>query len=269
MSVGKKIKKIRENKGLTQSELANKCGILYQTIGKYERDVLNPKIETIKKIAKALEVNYLELLENDIVNNAKDKVKLINPWNHDWILIYSGLYQTYKDNLDDYMNWYLETEKQIKRQLYNLENIKLDFNIPFENYEDYFDWHDKKPFSEQINYLEGLLTDLEEMTRSMNDILCDEQNNSLNITDYVLDTTDKKRKALLELGSDSLYLDDKELYNDYYKTATDEEIEKQFKKLVNRLRLENDKLKKELDKIYNENMKNSLWNLLDEDKKKD
>lgn len=63
MSVGKKIKKIRENKGLTQSELANKCGILYQTIGKYERDVLNPKIETIKKIAKALGVDYIELLD--------------------------------------------------------------------------------------------------------------------------------------------------------------------------------------------------------------
>nr|DAZ18289.1 MAG TPA: helix-turn-helix domain protein [Caudoviricetes sp.] len=63
MTVGENIKKIREKKGMTQKELADKCNIIYQTIGKYERDLLNPKYETLQKIATALDISYFELLD--------------------------------------------------------------------------------------------------------------------------------------------------------------------------------------------------------------
>ena len=36
MTIGNNIKRIREEKGMTQKELADKCNIIYQTIGKYE-----------------------------------------------------------------------------------------------------------------------------------------------------------------------------------------------------------------------------------------
>lgn len=67
MSVGENIKKIREEKGMTQKELAEKCGIIYQTIGKYERGLLNPKMETLVKIANAMDVYASDLLKG--VNN--------------------------------------------------------------------------------------------------------------------------------------------------------------------------------------------------------
>lgn len=65
MNVGEKIVKIRKEKGLSQIELAKKCNILYQTLGKYERGLLNPKLETIKKIAKALEIPYTQLIDDE------------------------------------------------------------------------------------------------------------------------------------------------------------------------------------------------------------
>lgn len=63
MTVGENIKKIRKEKGMTQKELADKCNIIYQTIGKYERNLLNPKYETLEKIANALDISYFELLD--------------------------------------------------------------------------------------------------------------------------------------------------------------------------------------------------------------
>ena len=63
MTIGNNIKRIREEKGMTQKELADKCNIIYQTIGKYERNLLNPKYETLEKIAKALEVSSFDLID--------------------------------------------------------------------------------------------------------------------------------------------------------------------------------------------------------------
>ena len=64
MTIGSNIKRVREEKGMTQKELADKCNIIYQTIGKYERNLLNPKLETIRKIAKALGVDCSVLIGN-------------------------------------------------------------------------------------------------------------------------------------------------------------------------------------------------------------
>lgn len=63
MIIGENIKKIRLLKGLTQKELGALCvpPIAESTIRKYELGKLNPKFETMQKIAKALKVpaNYL------------------------------------------------------------------------------------------------------------------------------------------------------------------------------------------------------------------
>lgn len=58
---GDKIRKYRTEKGLTQKKLGELCGIADSNIRKYESGNQNPKIETIQKIANALEVNINEL----------------------------------------------------------------------------------------------------------------------------------------------------------------------------------------------------------------
>lgn len=56
VTVGERIKEARKLARLTQQELADKVGISYQQLSQYERGVRNPKNETIKRIADALEV---------------------------------------------------------------------------------------------------------------------------------------------------------------------------------------------------------------------
>ena len=55
VTIGQKIKAIRKNAGLTQKELAQKMGLSFQSIAQWENDLRKPKIETLKKIADALE----------------------------------------------------------------------------------------------------------------------------------------------------------------------------------------------------------------------
>jgi transcriptional regulator with XRE-family HTH domain len=61
MTVGEKIRTMRVQCGLTQKQLGERAGIAEPTIRKYELGKLNPKIETLKKIADALGVPLSEL----------------------------------------------------------------------------------------------------------------------------------------------------------------------------------------------------------------
>lgn len=65
MTVGENIKHLRKEKKLTQKKLGELCQpkISESTIRKYELGILNPKIETIDKIAKALNVPRNDLLD--------------------------------------------------------------------------------------------------------------------------------------------------------------------------------------------------------------
>ena len=56
MTVGERIKAARKSKNLTQKQLEKLCGINEANIRKYESGRQNPKIETLEKIASALDV---------------------------------------------------------------------------------------------------------------------------------------------------------------------------------------------------------------------
>lgn len=56
MVIGEQMRQLRIARGLSQKELGDKIGIDSATVGKYERGKLNPKLETVKKIAAALNV---------------------------------------------------------------------------------------------------------------------------------------------------------------------------------------------------------------------
>ena len=73
MTIGEKIKKTRVEKGLTQKELANRLNSSYVMVNQYENGKRNPKLETIKKIAKALDVDYLEFIASDKYARLLDK----------------------------------------------------------------------------------------------------------------------------------------------------------------------------------------------------
>ncbi|MDY4115127.1 helix-turn-helix domain-containing protein [Blautia sp. HCP3S3_D9] len=64
MTTGENIKRIRKNKGITQKQLAERLNTSQQNLAQYENDKRNPKFETLKKIADALDV-YVGELEPD------------------------------------------------------------------------------------------------------------------------------------------------------------------------------------------------------------
>lgn len=61
MTTGQRLKMARKKAGLTQAELAAKLNIPYQSISQWERDLRQPKAETLEKIAEALEISPADL----------------------------------------------------------------------------------------------------------------------------------------------------------------------------------------------------------------
>ncbi len=55
--IGQRIKEIRQEKGLTQTQFAELLATTQSTIGKYEREELQPNLDTIVKICKLFEVS--------------------------------------------------------------------------------------------------------------------------------------------------------------------------------------------------------------------
>jgi transcriptional regulator with XRE-family HTH domain len=99
LNIGEKIKELRKEKKLTQSELAEKSGLSRVSIGNYERCDRIPDAIVVKKIADALNVKILDLYEvelnSEIILNKANDLK-IPPW------IFLGLdKETFLDNIND------------------------------------------------------------------------------------------------------------------------------------------------------------------------
>ncbi|MCL0083606.1 helix-turn-helix domain-containing protein [Thermodesulfovibrionales bacterium] len=63
-TIGKNIKKYRKKLGISQDKLSKLAGITVHTITKIESGVTpDPRIKTIKKIAKALDISVDKLLK--------------------------------------------------------------------------------------------------------------------------------------------------------------------------------------------------------------
>lgn len=65
--IGKNIKKIRKEKGVSQKQLAERLGTSPQNLAQYENGKRTPKIDTLRKIAAALECKVSDIDESIIV----------------------------------------------------------------------------------------------------------------------------------------------------------------------------------------------------------
>lgn len=66
MSLGENIKTARENRGLSQSELAEKIGLQKQNVSAFERGVKIPSIDKLVAIADTLRCSTDRLLGREI-----------------------------------------------------------------------------------------------------------------------------------------------------------------------------------------------------------
>ena len=65
MNIGNKIKQYRENKKMTQKEIAEILGVEPATISKYESGMIEPRIESLKKLSNIFEITLDELVNDD------------------------------------------------------------------------------------------------------------------------------------------------------------------------------------------------------------
>ena len=65
---GKRVRKVRKEKGLSQEELSFKANLHRTYIGMIERAERNITLANIEKIANALEVKINHLFDNEIQN---------------------------------------------------------------------------------------------------------------------------------------------------------------------------------------------------------
>jgi transcriptional regulator with XRE-family HTH domain len=63
--VGRNAARIRKEKGLTQEQLAEKCGLSQQYLSGLEQGRRNPTIVTIYELATALGVSPIDLVRPD------------------------------------------------------------------------------------------------------------------------------------------------------------------------------------------------------------
>lgn len=70
MDVSEKIRYFRQQRGLSQEQLAGRAGINTNTIRKYEHGTRKPKMEQLKKIAGGLGISVIEFLDIEIENEA-------------------------------------------------------------------------------------------------------------------------------------------------------------------------------------------------------
>lgn len=65
MSLGNKIKQLRQEKGWSQDELAFHAGIDGRQISRYENDRVTPSVDVVVKLARAFNVSVDHLLIDD------------------------------------------------------------------------------------------------------------------------------------------------------------------------------------------------------------
>ena len=73
MSIGKNIKKLREQKGLLQKEVAAKLGVGYTNYNKIETGIREPSVKELQKLAK-----LYRLTVDQVINLDSDVPKEVN-----------------------------------------------------------------------------------------------------------------------------------------------------------------------------------------------
>lgn len=66
--VGKFIRDLRKKNNLTQADLANKYGVTYQAVSKWENGINLPDIALLKEMSKDFNVNIEDILSGEITN---------------------------------------------------------------------------------------------------------------------------------------------------------------------------------------------------------
>jgi len=63
-TVARNLRRLRQKRGLSQEELADRAGLNRNYVGMIEREENAPTVDALEQLAKALDINVAELLSN-------------------------------------------------------------------------------------------------------------------------------------------------------------------------------------------------------------
>ena len=118
--IGLKIKEFRDQRGLTQKELADLIEMGNTTIANYEKGFRTPKKNTLFKIANALNVTIDDLFpilkqsDNSIIESIEEILSQLDP-------------EPYQHNVLTYAEGQLEEQKQAKKKLAEVHDIVVEY----------------------------------------------------------------------------------------------------------------------------------------------
>lgn len=118
--IGLKIKEFRDQRGLTQKELADLIEMGNTTIANYEKGFRTPKKNTLFKIANALNVTIDDLFpilkqsDNSIIESIEEILSKLDP-------------EPYQHNVLTYAEGQLEEQKQAKKRLAEVHDIFVEY----------------------------------------------------------------------------------------------------------------------------------------------
>lgn len=138
MTVGETIKYWRTEKGITQKKLAEKSGVSEISIRKYEADARTPKIGTLRKIAKALDINVSDIDKRLLLDNLHQTDQKLNQQREELFKREQETGQTFNDELyelnvksSDVLSAIITLEDEIKNDAivkYKNNKILSSFN---------------------------------------------------------------------------------------------------------------------------------------------
>lgn len=121
------LKAIRKEKGLSQQNISDRSGILASTYSRIETKKVSPTIDTVERIAVALEVSFAELFQSiEIADKSMlQKIQLINSLSEYNRNVAEVLLDTIieKDKLEK------TQEVKMKSRLNELENARKKWDL--------------------------------------------------------------------------------------------------------------------------------------------
>ncbi|GEQ21122.1 helix-turn-helix domain-containing protein [Clostridium butyricum] len=137
MSLGSNIKRIRNNRGLTQKELAEKLQVNINTIQNYENGRREPKTKVIENLGKILDVSLSEFFLDDDPKKEEENINKLKseiPESRKRLINESPSNQKYNDDNckgENLLDELLKNDALQADSNYNYE--KLLFNEDFDN----------------------------------------------------------------------------------------------------------------------------------------
>lgn len=107
MNAGEVIKKLRQEKGMTQQQLADALSVSKASVQKYEQgDVLNLKAAMLRKLCLSFDVSPFVFIFPERVNVDKEIVSEVYKWSEFMriMTIYSDLSETNRMKVIDFIN---------------------------------------------------------------------------------------------------------------------------------------------------------------------